>query len=270
MSKETVTWVSDRMGRELNLVRWGATGAPVLLFPTAGGDAEEIERFHMITVLSEFLKEGLVKIYSVDSLAGRAWFTEDNSSGPATRVQNQFDGALYHEVLPAIRGDCNDESIEIITAGASLGAFNALAFLCRHPDVTKAAICMSGTYGLEKFIEGPVTDDYYYCSPLHFVPDLEEEGDHLKQLRERFVLLTHGEGKAESPEEDWAVANCLGAKGIPNRVDSWGPDYPHDWVTWREMMPKYLAELVGDPTPAAVEESATDSAQELPRADDAG
>ena len=135
--------------------------------------------------------------------------------------------------------------MEIITAGASLGAFNALAFLCRHPDACKAAICMSGTYGLEKFLEGPVTDDYYHSSPLHFVPELDEDGDHLRRLRERFVLLTHGEGKAESPEEDWKVANILGARDIPNRVDSWGEDYPHDWVTWREMFPKYLAEIVG-------------------------
>jgi esterase/lipase superfamily enzyme len=241
--------MSDRMRREITLVRWGETGTPVLLFPTAGGDAEEIERFHLVTVLSDFLTAGLIKIYSVDSLAGRAWLTEDNTSGPATRVQNQYDAALFHEVLPAIRKDCGDPEVEIITSGASLGAYNALAFLCRHPEVCKAAICMSGTYGLEKFLEGPVTQAYHDCSPLHFVPDLEEDGAQLKKLRERFVLLTHGEGRAESPEEDWQVANALGARDIPNRVDSWGPDYPHDWVTWREMLPKYLAELVGDPAP---------------------
>ena len=36
------------------------------------------------------------------------------------------------------------------------------------------------------------------------------------------------------------------AADIPNRVDSWGADYPHDWTTWREMLPKYLGELVGE------------------------
>jgi esterase/lipase superfamily enzyme len=29
---------------------------------------------------------------------------------------------------------------------------------------------------------------------------------------------------------------------VPNRVDLWGPDHDHDWPTWREMLPKYLAE----------------------------
>jgi len=247
MSKVSTTWRSDRLGRDITLVRWGEVGQPVLVFPTAGGDAEEIERFHLITVCKAFLEQQLVKIYSVDSLAGRAWLSEDNTSTAAARVQNQFDGALYHEVLPAIRSDCNDSEAEIVTAGASLGAFNALAFLCRHPDVCKLAICMSGTYGLEKFLRGPVNDEYYHCSPLHFVPNLQEDGDHLAQLRKRYVLLAHGQGEFESPEEDWKVERVLGPKGIPNRVDPWGKEWRHDWVTWRDMLPKYLAEFVAQP-----------------------
>ena len=261
MSKQTFTWTSERMGEEINLVRWGTVGTPVLVFPTAGGDAEEIERFYLVASAAAFLSDGLVKIYSMDSLAGRYWLRDDSSSANATKVQNRFDSTIYHEVLPAIRKDCNDEAIEIVTAGASLGAFNALAFLCRHPDAGKAAICMSGTYGLEKFLEGPVTEDYYYSSPLHFVPKLDEDGDHLRRLRERFVLLAHGEGKAESPEEDWKVANVLGARNIPNRVDSWGEAYPHDWPTWREMFPKYLEELIGQPASAEAEDAPAGEAE---------
>ena len=244
MSKESVSWHSPRMRRDIQLTRWGTVGTPVLVFPTAGGDAEEIERFHLVSAVSDLLAEGRVKLYSCDSLAGRSWFTESKKSADGARVQNQYDAAIYDEVLPAIRKDCNDEGIEILTAGASLGAFNALAFLCRHPDAVKAAICMSGTYGLSKFLEGPVTEDFYYSSPLHFVPGLDEEGDHLRRVRERFVLLCHGEGKWEDPNESWRVADVLGSRGIPNRVDSWGPDYWHDWVTWREMLPVYLEQLV--------------------------
>lgn len=254
MSKATETWTSERLGREITMARWGDVGTPVLVFPTAGGDAEEVERFHLVDAVSEFLAAGLVKVYSVDSLAGRAWFTEDASSTFAAGIQNRFDSALYHEVLPAIRADCRDDAVEIVTAGASLGAFNALAFLCRHPDACRAAICMSGTYGLEKFIEGPVTEDYFFSSPLHFVPELDEDGDHLRRLRERFVVLCHGEGRWEDPNESWRVANVLGARGIPNRVDSWGEEHWHDWVTWRAMLPKYLEELCGKP-PAPGEET---------------
>jgi esterase/lipase superfamily enzyme len=39
------------------------------------------------------------------------------------------------------------------------------------------------------------------------------------------------------------MAGALGDKGIPNRVDNWGPQWPHEWHTWREMLPQYLREL---------------------------
>ena len=38
----------------------------------------------------------------------------------------------------------------------------------------------------------------------------------------------------------------LGAKGIPNRVDSWVDEHGHDWVTWRAMLPKYLEDFLED------------------------
>ena len=39
------------------------------------------------------------------------------------------------------------------------------------------------------------------------------------------------------------AAHILGSQGIPNRVDSWGDDWHHDWPTWRHMLPQYLNEL---------------------------
>jgi len=246
MSKVRETWYSDRLGREVTTVRWGEVGTPVLFFPTAAADAEECERFHVTSVLSDHLADGRIKLYSVDSVAGQAWLKEDNSTRVAANVQNRFDSFIYHELVPAIRQDCDDEEIEIVATGPSIGAFNALAALCRHPDVFSHAICMSGTYDLGKFLKGEVTSDYYHSSPLHFLPELPE-GEHLEALRERFILLTYGDGRWEEPSQSWRVADILGSKGIPNRVDAWGEDYDHDWPTWREMLPKYLDELLGKP-----------------------
>ena len=66
----------------------------------------------------------------------------------------------------------------------------------------------------------------------------------LTTLRQRFVLMAMAGGRYEDPEETWRMASVLGGQGIPNRVDPWGAQYDHDWVTWREMFPRYVAELV--------------------------
>ena len=233
-------WYSPRTQRELTLARWGHYGTPLLVFPTAGGDAEEIERHHLLAHLGDAVDGGKVKVYSVDSTAGRALATHEGSPEHRMWLFNQYHDAIVSEVVPAIQADTGGN--EIIAAGSSIGAFNALAMLCRYPHLFRAAICMSGTYHMEKFI-GAFNDDLYFSSPVHFVANLE--GPQLDALRQRFIVLASGSGRWEDPSESWAVAKVLGEKGIPNRVDDWGPDYDHDWPTWWKMLPSYVSELVG-------------------------
>jgi esterase/lipase superfamily enzyme len=180
-------------------------------------------------------------VYSTDSVAGRAWFSGQHSPEFCSLLQNRFDDFIYREVTPAIRADCASDNIEIIATGASIGAFNAVATVCRHPDAYRMAIAMSGTYDLSKYLNGRMTEDFYFSSPLHYLPNLD--GPQLDVLRQRFILMPSGEGRWEDIGESWRLANLLGAKGIPNRVDSWGTEWEHDWQTWREMLPKYLDEF---------------------------
>ena len=56
-------------------------------------------------------------------------------------------------------------------------------------------------------------------------------------------MLASGAGKWEDVGESWRMADALGAQGIPNRVDNWGPHWDHQWPTWRQMLPQYLREL---------------------------
>jgi len=241
--KTSGRWHSQRMHREATLARWGHFGVPVLLFPTAGGDAEEVERFLMMQVLGPFIEAGKIKVYSCDSVAGRAMVEQEGSPQHRQWLLNQFHQYVRHEVVPAIRKDCGNPDIEVVSAGASIGAFHAVAAVCRFPDVFSTAIAMSGTFDLRRFFgTDHFVDDYWVSSPVHFVPTLR--GPHLDKLRQRFILLASGEGKAEDISESWAMARALGNQRIPNRVDSWGKQTPHDWVTWRAMLPKYLAEHV--------------------------
>lgn len=240
-TKDIFRWHSPHLEREVQLVRWGHFGTPVLLFPTAGGDAEEVERFHLVRVLEPLIEAGRIKVYSTDSVAGKAWISGEHSGEYCSELQNRFDSFVYSEVVPAIRKDCESDEIEIIATGASIGAFNAVATVCRHPDVFQLAIAMSGTFDLSKYLEGRFNQDFYFSSPLHFLPGLE--GEALELLRTRLILLPTGEGDYEDIGESWRIAKVLGDKKVPNRVDPWGPQYHHNWVTWREMLPKYLDEF---------------------------
>jgi esterase/lipase superfamily enzyme len=243
MTRISERWYSPRVGREVQVVRWGEVGTPVVFFPTAAGDAEECERFLMVDALAPLLEAGRIKLYSVDSVPGMVWLKETNRPPHATSIQGGFDAFVSKELIPLVRRDCGGGVTDVIATGSSIGAYNALASLCRHPDMFSHAICLSGTFELSKFIDGDVDDHWYYASPLHFVPGLPEDHPDLALLRKRFVLLAHGTGRYEDPQESWAVADCLGSRGIPNRVDEWGTEWDHDWPVWRRMLPQFLDEL---------------------------
>ena len=234
-------WFSDRLQDEITVVRWGISGRPVLVLPSAGGDAEEIERFGLVGACGQLLAAGRIKLYSVDSVAGRAMVTKAGSTEHRAWLLSQFHECIRREVVPAIHADLGDQALDVIACGASIGAFNAVAVLCRYPDVFSAAIGMSGSYRIERFYGEAANQDLYFSAPLQFLPDLD--GPLLDRLRQRYVLLASGEGAWEDIGESWEMASALGAKGIPNRVDNWGPHWAHDWVTWRQMLPQYLGEL---------------------------
>src|SRR6266571_4030565 len=201
--KTVERWFSGRLQQEITVVRWGTLGRPVLIFPSAGGDAEEIERYGLVEACGPLLADDRVKLYSTDSVAGRA--------------------------------------MDVIAGGASIGAFNAVAVLCRYPDIFSAAIGMSGSYRIERFYDEASSQDLYFSAPLQFLPGLD--GPQLDRLRGRFAVLASGDGRWENVGESWQMASALGAKGIPNRVGNWGAEWDHEWTTWRAMLPQYLAEL---------------------------
>lgn len=194
----------------------------------------------LIDAVSFLLEAGKVKIYSVDSLAGKAWMDRGDPVH-ATWLQSAFSSVIRWEVVPAIRSDVSDANAEIVAAGASIGAFNAVATICRYPDVVKAAVGMSGTYDLSPWLAGTWNEDFYFSSPLHYLPGLADSWQ-LNSLRSRFIVLATGTGQYETPQASWDMAATLGAKSIPNRVDEWD-GREHDWPTWRAMLPVYLSEL---------------------------
>lgn len=224
------------------MVRWGHFGTPVLIFPTAGGDFEEIERFQLVAALGGLIDGGRIKVYSVDALAERAWLAANTSSQERFSLQERYDSFLYEDVLQRIRSDCQNDRIEPILVGASLGAAGAVSTLCRHPDSFRAAIGLSGIFG---GVSGSACECACGSSSrgrteAAFLATLS--GPQLERLRQRAVILGCGAGDYENPADSKQLAAALVSKGIACRLDLWGRTRGHTWSTWREMLPHLLAE----------------------------
>jgi len=214
---------------------------PVLVFPTAGGDCEEIERFQLIAALDALLGTGRLKVYSIDGTGVRGWLS-GRPPAECVRLQEEYAQFVATDVLERIRADCHDERIEPLLAGLSLGAASALQALCRHPELFRGAVCVSGVFDLAGRFGGVPAAQVGAFAPETVLAT--SSGPQRDRLRERALLLASGTGELETPDESRRMAAALAAGAIPQRLLLWGTDRGHNWSTWCATLPGLLAERV--------------------------
>ncbi len=235
------TWYSHRVQRDMSVARWGWYGTPVLLFPTAAADCLDYERFLMIRMLRPLIDAGRIKVYSCESITGDAWMSQTASPQHKAWLQARFGDYVTHELMPFIEQDC-DGFVGTIAAGASLGAYNAVNASCRNPGLFAGCVAMSGTYYFDRWHGGHVNPDYYHHQPMYYLGKLGPSPMLDQVRRTRFVVAT-GQGRAEAPQESVDMAALLRSKGAQVDLEVWGHDVPHDWPTWRTMLPMFLDRL---------------------------
>lgn len=239
MDRHVTRWTVPFVDRPYAAARYGWWGVPVVLFPTGGSDFLDNERFLLVQALAPMVEAGRIKVYSVDAPNRDAWTNPAAPPAHKAWLQDRYDRWLAEAFFPFVRQDCGGDRTPMVVAGASLGAYQALNALARHPDEVGAGIGLSGTYVLDRRMGGHRDDAYYFNQPVQFLPNLGES-EQLRLLRRRFFQFGLGSGPHESPGYTWWAAEVLGARGIPNHVDVWGSGSDHDWPTWRSMLPVFL------------------------------
>jgi esterase/lipase superfamily enzyme len=233
-------WYSPSLNKHMEIVTYGHYGFPLLLFPTAAADYLEYERFYLIESIKDVIESGKVKVFSINSINRESWMNPHLHPHDRAIRQMQFNQYVTEEVVPYIWNSCQGR-IGIITSGASLGAYHAANQLFRRPDLFDGMIAMSGNFNIRNFTDGYYDENIYFNDPLAYLSNLTDEHI-LGQLRAKsHIHLVSGQGSYENPQSSRDLANVLGSKGIPHELDLWGFDMPHDWPTWRRMLPYYLS-----------------------------
>jgi esterase/lipase superfamily enzyme len=233
-------WHSPSLNKHMEIVTYGQFGFPLLLFPTAAADYLEYERFYLIDAIAHHIEAGKVKVFSINSINRESWM--NSSLHPKYRAvrQTQFNNYVTEEVVPYIWHSCHGR-IGIITSGASLGGYHCANQLFRRPDLFDGMIAMSGNYDIRNFADGYYDDNVYFNDPYAYLNHMPDDHPTLHALRQKQHLhILSGQGSYERPESSQRLSSLLASRGIPHELDLWGYDMPHDWPTWRAMLPYYL------------------------------
>ncbi|MFN7978490.1 MAG: alpha/beta hydrolase-fold protein [Vicinamibacterales bacterium] len=233
-------WHSPTTSIDMPIVQYGHAGAPLLLFPTAAADYLENERFFLVKAIEPFILAGQVRVFSIDSINRYAWMDPKVPVPEQARRQALYASYVEDEVVPYIRRACGDDTVRIVTTGASFGAFHAANSLFRRPDQFRGVIAMSGFYDLApSYFKGYSDDHCYFNNPCWYLRDLV--GEPLRRLQaDCRIVVASGRGAYEAPAESEKLAALLRDKGIPHQLDLWGVDVNHDWPWWRRMLPHHL------------------------------
>ena len=239
MERKLFSWYSPALNKEMPVAIYGSYGFALLLVPTAAADYLEYERFQLMDHLAPFIDAGKVKVFSVDSINNESWLNNNMNPHDKSIRNKQWNDYIFNEVVPFIRTNTSQDTL-IFTCGASFGALHSMNLFLKRPDIINGVIAMSGVYDLTEYTKGHYDDDVYFNSPVHYMPNLT---DHtiLEQIRRsQHIHILTGSGAYEDPGSSGRFARILYDKGINYELDVWGQEWPHDWNTWRAMLPHYL------------------------------
>jgi esterase/lipase superfamily enzyme len=221
------------------IATYGHYGFALLLVPTAAADYLEYERFQLIDSIRGFIEGGKLKVFSINSINNESWLNNEMDPRHKSIRHQQFNSYVFEEVIPFIRTHTSAET-PIIICGASFGALHSMNLFLKRPELIQGVLALSGVYDLTEYTKGYFDDDVYFNSPQHYMPNLS---DHfiLEQIRRsNHIHIFSGSGPYEDPEGSRRFASVLYNKGITYELDIWGPEWKHDWDTWRHVLPHYL------------------------------
>ena len=228
---------------------YGHWGHPLLVFPCSRGRYFDYEGLGMINAISGFIDDGKIKLFCVDSVDGDSWYNLSVPPAERNARHEAYDHYISGEVVPFIRDHCRQSQVLPLTNGCSMGAYHAVNFFFKHPDLFGGTIALSGLYRLDRSefsLTGEDIDAVYFNSPLNYLANLNDPW-FLDQYRQRTIIVCAGQGAwdEEALADTRDLAAICNAKAIPAWIDIWGHDVNHDWPWWYKMMHHFLGSLYG-------------------------
>ena len=235
MNREYHRWYSPSLGRDMELLVFGHAGARVLIFPTSQGRYYEWEDFGGLSALTEHFEKGWLQAICVDSVDAESWYARWRHPAERAVRQMQYDHYLLNEVLPFSK-QLNPNPF-LITLGASFGAYHAVNFAFRHPEVVDRTLGLSGHYDIKRFTGGYSDDNVYFNNPCDFIKN-EHDPARLEALRHIDIILAVGRDDSACANNEY-LSSLLWKKNIWHALRIWD-GWAHDWPWWRDMIRLYI------------------------------
>lgn len=241
---------SHTLQREMEFQVYGHAGKPCIVFPAQDGNYYDFENFGMVDTVKEEIEAGKLQLFCIQSVDKDSWsaFWDQH-----TRIMHHETWFSYvcEELLPRLRSLHNQTAHEnyqgkFMTTGCSMGAYHAVNFLLRRPDLFDSVIALSGLFHASYFFPNYNDEVIYMNSPVDNLPNMEITHPHAEALRKCQIIICCGQGNWE--DEAKVDARILDEQfkrlNIPAWIDLWGNDVDHDWPWWKIQFPYFIKKVL--------------------------
>lgn len=235
MHREYHKWYSPSLQRDMELLIYGHGGARVLVFPTSKGRFYEWPDRGMMNVVGDYIDRGHLQMYFVDSVDEESWYNWRAHPGYRAWRHHLYCEYLKNEVMPLSWS--KNQTPYVITVGASFGAFHAMSFGLKYPEIVGRILAFSGFFDIRRFTDGYSDDMVYSYNPMQFIGG-EHEHHRLEALRRTDIIMAVGRDD-RLLEHSRQLSGLLWSKGIGNALREWD-GWSHDWPYWERMLRAYI------------------------------
>jgi len=230
------SWKSPSLGKKMELITYGTSGTPVIIFPSEEGTCSEWEETGMIDALGQQIEDEYNQFYCVNSVAVESLLNKDADPSVRIRRQAQYEQYIVDELIPYIKKQ--NKNSYLILAGAFLGAYYAMLIALKHPDKINKVIGISGTYNIKPYLDGYYDDTVYFNNPVDFLPNINNKNT-LQQISDIDMrLLSYSNDPQRSSSE--RMSDALWLKNIDHNFYVWDEKTSDPWNLVDSMFIEHL------------------------------
>jgi len=234
LKEEFIKWHSPILGLETEMLVFGHSGLPIIIYPTSMGSYNQNKDFGLIKSVESFVNNGLVKIYSPSSVDEYSFYNKNIHPADRIRVANIYDQFILEEVVN--RASIETGHNKVTMAGCSFGGYHAINFAFRHPNRVCNVFSMGGAFDIKNHLDGYYDETVYYNNPVDYLGGLNDEN-----LWNMGIVLGVGEHDFCLPQNQ-RLAEIMKQKNMSFWLDI-RKDAIHDWPVWNQMLPTYLERM---------------------------
>lgn len=237
MKEEYHKWNSYHFDKEFEMLVFGHSGYPVIIFPDAGRKYFDVKNLSLIESCKNLLESGHIKIYCPDTHDNFSWL--NYSIEPVNRIRNYllYEKVVLYDIIEFAKYESGFDKTAL--CGYGFGAFHALNIGCKHPDKCGYIFCLNGKFDVRPHIFGYYDEDIYFNNPVDYLPNLADEY-YLNAFRSMGIVLGVNRNSSNFSESK-LMSEILNRLEVPHWFDT--DNSSNDIEFLKNKLPYYFSQI---------------------------